>query len=83
MCGPEGCSLNPSVARSQPLQVTDAVSISLWILPFMLFSSFSGLTLRRYPEDLQQMMSSLMVAPLATKFLFWKKVCVPALELPL
>ena len=67
-------------------RVSDPISILLlWTLSliWLLFSQLcEGLTLRRYPEDLQNMMSSLMVAPMATKFLFWKKVCTCFKELP-
>ncbi len=34
----------------------------------------SGLTLNEYPDDLAELMSRLMVAPMATRFLFWKKI---------
>lgn len=34
----------------------------------------TGLMLERYDEGLADMMARLMVAPMATKYLFWKKV---------
>jgi hypothetical protein len=39
-----------------------------------LLDHLAGLSLARYNEDLMDLVARLVVAPMATKYMFWKKV---------